>query len=123
MSDKEQAINSFWNSFDVPAYDENTVPATAGYPHITYNVQTDSLDNVVDLYASLWYKSTSWKDITLKAQEIEKRLGEKGGVLLELNVGYAYITKGTPFMQRMADSDDSIRRIYFNINVEYLTPW
>lgn len=121
--DKEQSIHSFWNSFGLPAYDENTVPSTAGYPRITYNVQTDSLDSTVALNASLWYKTTSWRDITEKAHEIERAIGEHGGVVIALDNGYTYLTKGTPFMERMSDPDDTLRRIYFNINAEFLTAY
>ena len=68
--DKSQAIDNFWNRFGIPAYDENTVPQDAPLPRITYNVETDSLDNPVGMNASLWYRSRSWKDISKKAEEI-----------------------------------------------------
>ena len=119
--DKAQALNQFWNSFGLPAFDEGTVAPTAPMPRITYNVSTDNIDNVVNLSASLWYRSTSWKDITVKAKEIEKRLAEHGGEVIKLDNGYMYIYPGTPFTQRMTDPDSSIRRIYINVQVEFLT--
>ena len=121
--DKAQTINTFWNSFGITAYDENTVPQDAVMPRITYDVATDQLGHVVNMSASLWYRSNSWKDISLKATEIEKRLGEHGGIVLKLNEGRLWITKGSPFTQRMSDPDDSIRRIYINIQAEFLTPY
>jgi hypothetical protein len=119
--DKAQAIDYFWNSFGLMAFDENTVPKWAQMPYITYNISTDSLDNVVSMSASLWYRTTSWKDITNKANEIEKYLGEHGGIVLKLNEGRMWINKGTPFIQRINDPDDSIRRIRLNIQTEFLT--
>ena len=121
--DKQQALAEFWNSFGLPAYDENTVPPNAPIPRITYNVVTDSLGYVVSAHGSLWYRSSSWKDISLKANEIEKRLGEHGGEVIELQNGKIWINKGWPFAQRMNDTDDSIRRIYLNIQIEYLTTY
>jgi hypothetical protein len=121
--DKAQAINYFWNSFGLPAYDESTVPPNAAMPRITYSVVTDMLDNVVSMTASIWYRSNSWKEITLKAEEIEQRLGEHGGQVIDLKVGKLWINRGTPFIQRMSDTDDSIRRIYINIQAEFLTPY
>lgn len=121
--DKAQAINSFWNSFGLPAYDENTVPKDAPMPRITYSVATDQLGSVIALSASIWYRSSSWKDITLKTKEIEKHLGEHGGDVIKLDDGYVYLCKGTPFAQRMSDPDDSIRRVYINIQAEFLTPY
>lgn len=121
--DKAQAINSFWNDFGLPAYDENTVPKDAPMPRITYSVATDQLGSVIALSASIWYRSSSWKDITLKTKEIEQRLGEHGGDVIKLDDGYAYLCKGTPFAQRMSDPDDSIRRVYINVQAEFLTPY
>lgn len=121
--DKAQAINYFWNSFGIPAYDENTVPQDASMPRITFNVITDVLDNPVSMSASLWYRSTSWKEITIKAKEIEKRLSEHGGEVIDLDNGKLWITKGSPFTQRLQDPDDTIRRIYINVRAEFLTAY
>ena len=121
--DKSQAINNFWNSFGVPAYDENSVPQDATYPRITYNVATGSLEDIINMTASLWYRSSSWKDIALKSTEIEYTLGIHGGVVLPLDEGKLWIAKGVPFSQRMSDPDDSIRRIVLNVQAEYLTPF
>ena len=75
---KAQALQQFWQSFGLPAYDENTVPQTAVMPYITYSVQTDSLGGVLMLSGSVWYRSTTWKAIEEKAAEIAKAVGEKG---------------------------------------------
>ena len=75
--DKAQALHSFWSSFGLPAYDEASVPSgddTPQFPYITYTVATDALDGSLPLVASLWYKSTSWRDITLKSEEIALRI-------------------------------------------------
>ena len=53
--DRAQAINSFWNSFGLRAYDENTVPQNAVLPYITYEVAIASFeDGDVPLTASVW---------------------------------------------------------------------
>lgn len=119
--DKSQAINNFWQRFGLPAYDENTVPDDAALPRITYNVETDSLDNVVSLNASLWYRSKSWEEISKKADEIGEYITKMIPPTIQIDNGRLYITKGSPFAQRMEDPDDSIRRIYLNIQAEFLT--
>jgi hypothetical protein len=121
--DKASAIDHFWNGFGIPAYDENTVPDNAPMPRITYNVITDSLGNTVNLSASIWYQGRSWKDVTLKAEEIEKYIGEHGGIVMNLDNGKLWMVKGSPFSQRMSDNDSSIRRIYLNIQAEFLTAY
>ena len=48
----EQTLHSFWSSFGLTAYDENSVPDDAVLPYITYSVSYDSFDNNVSLTAS-----------------------------------------------------------------------
>ena len=36
-----QALHKFWSGFDLPAYDETTVPVQASTPYITYEVAED----------------------------------------------------------------------------------
>jgi hypothetical protein len=59
-----------------------------------------------------------------KKNEIAKRIGEHGFLSLPIDDGYVFMVKGTPFAQRMADpSDELVKRIYLNINVEFLTAY
>ena len=114
---KWQAINQFWNSFGVPAYDENSVPDDAVMPYITYNVSIGDFDAPVSMYASVWYKSMLWRDISLKVDEISERITPYKLIPLD-NHEYVYITKGSPFAQRMTDSD-TVKRVYVNITAEF----
>ena len=117
--DKAQALNHFWSSFGLPAYDENTVPDDAHTPYITYNTVTDSLDSPVPVSGSIWYHGTSWAPVEQKKAEIANALDM---VLPVGNREYLWLTKGTPFASRVADSSDqNMRRIYINIMAEYLT--
>ena len=118
--DKAQALNSFWNSFNIPAYDSQTIPPDAVLPYITYETVTDSFDNRVTLTNSIWYRSTSWREISLKSEEIAEEIGYSGKVI-KLDNGYVWLTRGTPFAQRMSDPDDSIRRIVLQVQADYLT--
>lgn len=125
--DKAQAIHKFWSSFGIPAYDSATVPTGSDapmFPYITYDVQTDSMDNVLPMSGSIWYRSTSWEQITHKTEDVARTIGSRGYYIDTLDNGYVWITKGTPFAQRMSDPDDDmIRRMYINISVEFLTAY
>lgn len=122
--DKAQALQTFWESFGIPAYEQTTVPETATMPYITYSVSTDSLDNVVNMYASVWYHSTSWKDISEKTEQIARYIVGMNPPSIKFDGGRLYIAKGTPFAQRMEDPNDSmIRRMYLNIQAEYLSAY
>lgn len=121
---KAQKLNEFWNSFNVPAYDATSVPSNVEFPYISFSVSEDSIENIVSLDASIWYKSYSWAEIENKTNEIAKRLGEYGHLILTIDDGYIFLAKGTPFAQRMSDpNDDTIRRMYINIMAEYLTAY
>lgn len=119
--DKGQAIQEFWSSFELPAYDENSVPDDATYPYITYSMVYDSLDYIALLTGSVWYRGTKWSDASQKAEEISEYLG-MGGKVLPLDRGYVWLFRGTPFAQRMGDENDPlVKRIYFNVSAEFLT--
>lgn len=124
--DKWQAIHNFWNSFGIPAYDENSVDTgenAPDLPYITYNAQTGALNQVLSLTASLWYEGSSWADISHKADEIAEAIGT-GYKIYTINDGFVWITRGQPFAQRMSDpTNASIKRIYIMTNAEFLTAY
>lgn len=116
---KAQAIHSFWNSFGLKAYDQFTVPQTAKMPYITYNVSEAEIDTYVGLYGSLWYYGTSWEQAELKSAEIARHIARMSPI--KVDGGYLFINLGTPFSQRLQDEDDNVRRIYINLQAEFLT--
>lgn len=120
MLDKWQALQSFWQSFGLPAYDENTVPQHAELPYITYEAKTANFENVLSLTASIYYRSTSWSEISQKAAEIASAIGY-GSKIIPISGGYLRIAQGAPFAQRMSGENDSIRRMIINISCEFLT--
>lgn len=133
--DKAQAIHEFWSGFGLRAFDETDVPDTIynpstgkeeplQMPYITYEVSTDSLDNPITLFASLWYKSTSWAEVSRKAEQIAQALVTMYPPSIPLDEGRLYLAKGTPFAQRMSDPDNElVRRIYLNVQAEFLTAY
>lgn len=119
--DKSQAIHEFWSGFGLTAYDENTVPDDATMPYITYSMATGALDDQLSLSASLWYRSPSWEAISKKADEISDFI-TRGGRLTEIDGGYMYIFRDSPFSQRGNDPEDRlIRRMYIRISAEFFT--
>lgn len=120
MKDKWEALHDFWSSFGVPAYDTSDVPDDAVMPYITYTAQTAEFEKVLLMNASLWYRSTSWKEISNKVDEIAQAL--RGYKLEPLDdKQYLLLTQGVPFAQRMPDEDDSVRRVYINVMAEFFT--
>lgn len=119
MANQWTALNTFWNSFDIPAYDENTVPDDATMPYITYEASIGGLGDILLLSASLWYGATmSWAGISEKALEISEEIG--GGKSVGYDNGRLWATKMSPFAQRMADAE-GVRRVLMHIYAEYQT--
>lgn len=119
---KAQAIHNFWSRFGLPAYDQFTVPDDAKMPYITYSVSESDFDTQVPLTGSLWYRSESWEDITLKSYEISDEVS-LGGKVINLSDGKLWICRGSPFSQRMSDTDDTVRRIVINVIAEFFTTY
>lgn len=118
MADKWTALNTFWNSFQLPAYDENTVPEDATLPYITYEASISDLDEKVPLTASVWYMSNSWAEVSQKAEGISDLIG--GGFGTSYDGGRLWVTKSFPFATRLEEpTNPQIRRIVLQINAEY----
>ena len=127
--DKAQALHLFWNSFGIPAIDENSAYDTQvleqlniGYPRITYEVAERNLGEPTPLTASIWYRNTSWTAVETKAKAIAAFIGW-GGRVFAIDGGYMKIMlpRDSDIFRRMADENDSLRRIVFNIVVDYMT--
>lgn len=119
---KEHAIHQFWSSFGIPAYDSTTVDEDAEMPYITYDVSTGSIGDFILLTGSIWYRSSGWTAVTQKAHEIEEYLTTMSPPAIKIDGGRAYFTKGAPFSQRISEpNDDTVRRIYIQVNAEFLT--
>lgn len=117
---KIQVLNAFWNGFGLKAYDESSVPSDAQLPYITYEVISGSFGDVITESASLWYRSPSWQEITLKEMQIADYI-TRGGRMVNYDNGSMWIQKGRPWAQRMGDeSEDMIRRIVLNIEIEFI---
>ena len=118
---KYAALDAFYNSFGLKAYEENTIPDTAKMPYLTYEVVTDSLsDYPTALTCNLWYKSNSWKEINAKAEEIGRAL--TAGAKLSCDDGYIMLFSGSPFAQNMPKGDDkTVKGKYMNITAMFIT--
>ena len=115
----EQAIQSFWSSFSIPAYDENSVAENATMPYITYSLSVDTFDNTLLNTINLWYRSMSWISVTEKAKEIINTITD-GGISIPTDKGIIRMNLGNPIYNRMGDEDRNIKRIKMNIETEYI---
>lgn len=125
MKTKAAAFYDFFSSFGMKAYEENSVPSNEDggpeFPYITYELITDEFGDEVPITFSTWHRSESWIEANAKAEEISERIG-RGGIFLDCKGGAIWIKRGSPFATRRGDdSDDLVKRVYFNISVEFWT--
>lgn len=127
--DKGQGLHSFWGSLrtdsgvPVPAYEENSVPDNATFPYVTYQKMSGGLEDILMGVGSIWTRSTSWEQADELKTQLEKKF-IRGGIIIRLDDGYVYITKGSPFAQGMSDDTDKIiKRYSINLAVEFLTAY
>ena len=118
---KIQALNQFWiDASGLVAYDETSVPDSAVLPYLTYETTVDDFGSEVAVTASLWYRSTSWAEVSQKELEIADYIG-RGGRMVAYTGGAFWIKKANPWAQRMSDaSDDMVRRIVLNLSIEFI---
>lgn len=120
MTNEWTALNTFWNNYGIPAYDESTVPDDASMPYIAYEASISDFGNKILLSGNVYYKSTSWQGISEKVKEIGVSIG--GGVSVPYTNGRLWVTKGTPFAQRLREENDpSVRRVLLTIEAEFQT--
>jgi hypothetical protein len=128
---KEQAITEFWNNFGIPAFDENTPPDNPerkNFPYMTFNVTTGNMGQVINLGAKIWYRSASWRDVTLKKEEIGQYIGDKpfgkGHKLIKFDDGMIQIDSNTFSASRQTDpNDEAIKAYVINMQVEFLSAY
>lgn len=127
MADKWQTQQTFWSSFGIPAYDEQTTFTDGdepSFPHITYQSASGVVGQLLTINASLWYKSTSWVEISRKADEILRYMRTHRTVM-RLDNGFFWIRipETTPFAQRVASgsNNENIKRILLSVEAECLT--
>ena len=123
--DNYQALQTFWDSFGIDAYDEQTLfdeGSMPAYPHITYEAASGGYMNTSMLSASIWDKNTSWAWIKTKVEEIRQSIGY-GGRQLAVDGGYIWVKlpEISQFSAPVDSGDDSVKRIRMSIEVDFMT--
>lgn len=122
---KYQAVQAFWSGFGWAAFNEGTVPDDAlelnNNRYITYESITDKIGNAIFTHATLWHRSTSWTTIHAKAAEIAAHIETVMPPSLTVDNGRLVIRMGTPYAQDMPDEDRTLRKVFLNVQLEFLT--
>lgn len=119
---KAAALDKFFSSFGIPAYERNRVPADAEYPYLCYDQAFSALgEGEVSLTVDLYFYTDANTAPNALAQLISDTIG-RGGVQLPCDGGTIWLKRGSPFCQALRDpNDDRINRRYINITAEFMT--
>lgn len=124
--DKWQGQQQFWESFGIPAYDEQhvfTEEDREDLPHLVYQSFGGNIGQTATLSASLWYKGASMAPIKRKATEIEQYIRERQPLCVKINGGYLWVKvpETIPFAQPAGSDNDNLLRIILTVEAESLT--
>lgn len=120
---KYQAMQDFYESFGLPAYERTKVPIKdplPEFPYLTYDSNASFGDQEISLSFDIWYRDTSLEAISRKTQEIVQAIGyakriwcDEGMILIRFND-----------VQPMGDdSDPLIERKVFSLNAKFITTY
>lgn len=105
----------FFNEI-MPSYVEGYVPPNTPFPYLTYQViDNENLVNSIQ-QIRMWTKSSSMMELAGYIDKLEDSIGH-GLVLKVENGGEILLTKGSPFMQLVADEDINIKSALLNIQL------
>lgn len=117
----DKALHQFFNGFGIPAFPETAVPDKQEMPYITYSFATAIFGELpVNLTVNIWYKTESETIPTAKGAEIGEAIG-RGGCTVDVDGGYIWLLRGSPFMRAVPDEENTIKRRVLNITAEYFT--
>lgn len=121
---KYSVIQSFFESFGLEAFSEQSVPTSGAekpdFPYLTYAFSAGSDQDIIQITASLWYRGESLVGINRKTEEISEAVGT--AKLLPCDGGAMIVRKGTPFAQPLGDpEDDMIKRKLLLFDISFMT--
>ena len=115
MTNTAKALYQFFSSFGIPAYAIGNVPEDETVPYITYQLREPNWRDQSQIYAEVWYRSTSMVQINRKTDEIRAAIGE--GISIPTSGGAIYLSDFTAEPMYM-EGDDTLKRVYITLTME-----
>ena len=114
MQKATAAIKSFFSGFDLPAYQEGSVPDDVTLPYIVFSISSPEWNQKASMYAQVWDRTKSNSRIARIADQITAEIGEGKKIPLS-GSGYLVIWPETPLIQIQVDGD--FRYAYINLSI------
>lgn len=116
MTEAATALYTFFSSFGLPAYEENSVPDDVALPYITYQVAIPDWRDSSSISASVWYMGNGYSEVNSKVDEISDKIGD--GYRQEAGNGCIWLNKETPFAQVVPTGNDNVKVVTLNIGLQ-----
>ena len=115
MTETAKALYTFFSGFGIPAYVSDNIPDNATMPYITYDLIEPIPYTRGTFNASVWYRDTSYENITAKVDEIKSAIDT--GVSLKAGNGAVHIfrERSGAFCQMRNDPDRETKRAYLSM--------
>ena len=110
-----KALKEFVGGFDLPAYASDSVPDNVQLPYLTYPVTEPEWNQKATFYIQGWYRTTNYRDLLAKADEIVREIGE--GIILSMESGSLVIYPETPLIQTMTVTEKDMKSFYINLSI------
>lgn len=114
MTNTATALYQFFSQF-LPAYVEGSVPDEAEMPYITYRLAEPNWNSEVQIYARVWYRSTSFAAICQTVDRIKEIAG--GGLTLTVNNQLVALIPDEIFSQFTPSDDPLIKMAYLSFTM------
>lgn len=113
MKATAKALKTFVGGFGLPAYALGTVPDNVQAPYLVYPIVEPEWNQKATFYIQGWYRTTSYAELTAKADQIIREVGT--GVTISTESGYLVIYPESPLCQISRDGD--FASFYLNLSI------
>lgn len=119
MTEIAKALHAFYSGFEIPAFEEYSVPDDQELPYITYTVPQSDVFSGATHQARVWYPTDkgapSNVQVNAKADEVIAAIGR--GVRINTENGFIIIYPGNGTLAQNQPSDDGTRIVYLNLEI------
>lgn len=113
MTNTAQALYQFFSGFGLQPYVEENVPKGTEPPYITYELKEPDWRAPTSLRARVWYRSSSYVDISAKVDQIKAAIDE--GISIKTNGGKIVIEPDMNFVQYQPTDEVTLKVAYLSM--------
>lgn len=117
MTSTATALYNFFSSFGIPAYVTDNIPDNVQMPYITYDLVEPEPLSVGLLSASVWYRGTSYAEISAKVDQIKAAIGNGLSLKTSSGVIHLFREREGAFVRMMNDPNRETKRAYLSMTI------